>query len=190
MLGVNSLIADLTTAEQRLILWVSVDGSYGYWHNLTSSSRTPLKFDVVEVMTGITEEKYESSAFAITPRPEESVSIKERLYRDKNWSVIREIVDKEPEIYEKHQRSQLLRRASEMSGIKANNIYAFLDRYWRAGKSKNGLLPLYSNCGAKGKARKEVITSTDVQATTHKKSGKALTDADLPTLNAPSASII
>ena len=75
MIGVNTLITDLPTAEQYLILWISEDGNYGYWHNLTSSSRTPLKFESAAVIAGIEEEKYESDSFVTAPRPEESLSV-------------------------------------------------------------------------------------------------------------------
>jgi len=154
------------------------DGSYGYWHNLSSTSRTPLEFNTANVSEGIVNGIYETDVFTIQTRPEETLTIKERAYRDKNWGLIQEVVNREPEIYIKHQRSQLLLSLSEKSGVKANNIYAFLDRYWRSGKSKNGLLPLYSNCGAKGKTRKKATKKDEHKKQTSRRSGKILTNAD------------
>jgi len=168
------IVTDTITGADYLVLWIAPDGSYGYWHNLSSSSRTPVKFIAADANAGIANGKYAADIFSVQLRPEETLSVKERAYRDKNWNLIRPIIEKEPDIYERSQRPQLLQSVSERSGIKANNIYALLDRYWRSGKSKNGLLPQYSNCGAKGKPRKNCFKKPGVKA----QSGKPLSDAD------------
>jgi len=133
-----------------------------------------VKFIAAEVNADIANGKYETDIYAVQLRPENTLSVKERAYRDKNWDLIRPIIEKEPDIYERSQRPQLLQSVSERSGIKINNIYALLDRYWRSGKSKNGLLPQYSNCGAKGKPRKNCSKKPGVKA----QSGKPLSDVD------------
>jgi hypothetical protein len=177
-ISVNTILTDTTTGGQYLILWIDSGGSYGYWHNLTSTSRTPTKFMVADTDASIAAGKYEIDIFSIQQRPEETLSIKERECRDKNWDLIHSIVNNEPAIYEKHRRFQLLQSVSEISGIKVNNIYILLDRYWRSGKSKNGLLPLYSNCGGKGKPRKESPEKEEANALTERKKAKSLTDSD------------
>jgi hypothetical protein len=173
-IAVNTIVTDIITGNQHLILWIAPNGSYGYWHNLSSTSRTPVKFIVAEINAEIADSKCETGIFAIQPRPEESLSVKERESRDKNWNLIHSIVTNEPDIYEKQKRSQLLKNVSEISGVKVNNIYTLLDRYWRSGKSKNGLLPQYSNCGARGKPRKNCAEKPGVKA----QSGKPLSDTD------------
>ena len=173
-IGINTIITDTNSGTQYLILWIAPDGSYGYWHNLSSSSRTPTKFISTDVVTGITDGKYEEDVFSIQLHPEEALSIKEREYRDRRWNLIKQIALREPGIYEKSQRVQILREVSEQRGIKLNNIYVLLDRYWRSGKSKNGLLPLYSNCGARGKPRKNCTEKPGVKT----QNGKPLSDAD------------
>ena len=175
---VNTLVTDLTTGAQLLVTWIAPDVSYGYWHNLSSTSLIPMKFIASDVNEGFADGKYETEVFPVQLRPEETLSIKEREYRDRRWSLIRQIVDREPEIYEKSRRLQLIREASEEGGTTIRNIYKLLDIFWRSGKSKNGLLPLYSNCGAKGKPRKTNFKKKEVEAQTGKRNVKVLTDSD------------
>jgi len=171
-ISVNTVVTDLISETQHLILWIASDGSHGYWYNLSSTSLTPLKFIVYDVEAGITNGNYETDIFTFQLRSEETLSIKERDIRDKRWDIIKQIVEIEPEIYEKNSRMQLMRDASEISGASLRGIYRLLDCYWRSGKSKNGLLPLYSNCGAKGNPTKEVKPQAE------RKNGKALTESD------------
>ena len=177
-IGVNTVVIDLITGAQHLILWIAQDGSYGYWHELSGTSRTPKSFTIADVGAGIAGGKYETDVFNMQPRPEEMLSVKERAYRDRSWDIIQPIVEDEPAVYEKDQRSRLLQSASEKSGVKVSNIYPFLDRYWRSGKSKNGLLPLYSNCGARGRPRKERPEKKASKAKAGSRGGKTLTDSD------------
>jgi len=127
-----------------------------------------------EVSANIANGNYETDVFKAQLRTEETLSLKEREHRDKQWDLIQPMVEREPEIYEKSQRWQMLCEVSEQKGIKVNNIYTLLDRYWRSGKSKNGLLPLYSNCGSKGKPRKNYAEKPGVKA----ENGKPLSDTD------------
>jgi len=157
-ISINTVVTDAITGVQHLVLWVAPDGSYGYWHNLSSSSRIPIKFIAENVSAGIGDGKYETDIFNIQPRPEDMLSMKERECRDRRWGVISKIVEREPEIYEKNWRLQLIRETSEEEGETFKNIYKLLDCYWRSGKSKNGLLPLYSNCGAKRKKELKMQT--------------------------------
>ena len=62
-ISVNTVIIDLINEAQYLVLWISQDGGYGYWHNLTSASRTPSKFITVDVIADISDGKYETDIF-------------------------------------------------------------------------------------------------------------------------------
>jgi hypothetical protein len=173
-INVNTVVTDTITGSEYLILWISPNKSYGYWHNLSEKSRTPLEFIFADINTGIDGGKYETAIFTMELRLEETIGIKEREYRERRWDLIREIVEREPEIYEKNVRSRLLREVSDNKHTTINNIYKLLDDYWRSGKSKNGLLPSHSNCGARGRARKNCAEKPGKK--TH--SGKPLSDAD------------
>ena len=176
--NVNMVVTDLIDGMQYLVLWVAPDGSYGYWHNLSSTSQTPKRFIASEADEGILDGKYETSAFTVQQRHEETLSIKEREYRDRRWGVIEHIAGREPEVYEKDRRMQLYRETSESGGTTIRNVYKLLDLYWRSGKSRNGLLPLYSNCGARGKPRKGPSGKNDAKAQDERRSAKVLDDSD------------
>jgi len=164
-INVNAVVTDIIAGTTYLVLWLSSDKSHGYWHNLSGKSRTPAKF----VTADITDDRYEADVFATQPRPEDALSVKEREYRDKRWDLIEQLVFCEPDIYEKDCRLQLIHEVSNSKGTTISNIYKLLDRYWRSGKSKNGLLPLYSNCGAKSKPKEKIGFQTG---------RKVLSDAD------------
>ncbi len=85
---------------------------------------------------------------------EEDIPEKHKEIRDKAWEIIREMVDKEPEIFKSNFRRRLISRASENYGVSESWIMEYLKRYWKRGKTRNALLPDYRNCGAKGKERK------------------------------------
>jgi hypothetical protein len=174
-IGVNMVVTDLTTEAQYLILWIAPNGNYGYWYSLSDVSLTPMKFIVYDIDEGIVNGDYETDVFSVRLYPEETISIKEREICDKRWNIIKQIVECEPEIYERNSRVQLMREASEVNGASLRGVYRLLDCYWRSGKSKNGLLPLYSNCGAKGKPRKG---NSEKKALTSKRTGKILTESD------------
>lgn len=170
-IDVNTVVTDIITGTAYLILWISPDKSYGYWHNLSGKSRTPVKF----VTAAIAEDKHETDIFAAEPRVEETLRVKEREYRDRRWDLIKQLVECEPEIYEKACRLQLLREVAVSKSTTISNIYKLLDCYWRSGKNKNGLLPLYSNCGVKHNPQKNVSEKEENKS---RIDTKVLTDSD------------
>ena len=50
-------------------------------------------------------------------------------------------------IYEAKPRAALLRMVAQKNGMKANNLYPYLAKYWKRGKTPNAFLPDYRNCG-------------------------------------------
>jgi hypothetical protein len=85
---------------------------------------------------------------------EEDIPVKHKEIRDRAWEVIKDMVDKEPDIFQSTFRGKLIKRASETCGLSESWILEYLKRYWKRGKTCNALLPDYRNCGAKGKERK------------------------------------
>ena len=177
-ISVNTVITDIINETERLVLWVSPDGSYGYWFSLTNGTDIPLKFIMADVNASIVDGTCEADIFPIQLRPEETLSITDREYRDRRWNYIEEIVKREPEIYERSHRLKILQEVSTEKGTTVRNLYRLLGRYWRSGKNKNGLLPLYSNCGPKEKSKPETSEKNDAKAQKKDKGTKILTDAD------------
>jgi hypothetical protein len=172
------VITDTINETEHLILWVSPDSSYGYWFSLSDETDIPRKFITANVNASIVDGIYEADVFPTQLRPEETLSITEREYRDRRWGYIEEIVKREPEIYERGSRLKILQDVSAEKGTTVRNLYRLLGRYWRSGKNKNGLLSLYSNCGAKGRSRKDVAEPNAAKAESKKKNTKVLTNID------------
>ncbi|MCE0453034.1 Mu transposase C-terminal domain-containing protein [Brevibacillus sp. AF8] len=79
--------------------------------------------------------------------PDEDYLQKHKKSQEAKWEIIKDIVSKEPDIYLKEHRGQLIRDAGETSGKPLNIIYDCLKKYWFYGKSLNGLLNNYFDCG-------------------------------------------
>ena len=177
-ISVNTVITDTINETERLVLWVSPDGNYGYWFSLSDGTDIPLKFITADITASIVDGICEADLFPTQLRPEETLSITEREYRDRRWGYIEEIVKREPEIYERSSRLRLLQTVSTKKGTTVRNLYRLLGRYWRSGKSKNGLLALYSNCGPKEKPKPEISEKKDTRVQKKDKVTKILTDTD------------
>ncbi|MEC1698146.1 Mu transposase C-terminal domain-containing protein [Schinkia azotoformans] len=74
--------------------------------------------------------------------------------RDQAWNVIKDMVNKEPKIFDKKVRSFLTNEAMKLHNVTYPAVRKYLRKYWQRGKMINALLPDYSNSGAKGKERK------------------------------------
>jgi len=171
---INTIVIDIITGAQYLILWISPDGSYGYWHNLSGNSRIPLRFLCSELNTNIQNGNYDVTDFSPQVSIENTLTVKDREIRDDRWHKIKDLIGCEPDIYDKKKRLPLLQSASEEHYVSLANLYDLLNLYWRSGKSKNALIPSYSSCGAKGKGRSKYSTRQSYQQI----NGKELSDID------------
>ena len=177
-INVNTVITDLDTGEQYLVLWTSPHEGFGYWYNLSINSRIPSKFSIQEASKGIMNKRYATAAQPIEVRPEETLSEAERNTRDRRWSKIQHIAVAEPDIYERGKRSQMVQNAAKQNEVSIEQLYRLIDLYWRYGKSKNALLPAYANCGAKGKERKQKSSKLGAKPQSGSSMGKILSDTD------------
>ncbi|WP_317953345.1 Mu transposase C-terminal domain-containing protein [Paenibacillus chitinolyticus] len=85
--------------------------------------------------------------------PDEKLSEKERDVRDNAWSVINDIVDLEPNIYEKKERYQIIMDVCHRKNKGKKFIYKYLRYYWMGGKMENALIPRFRNCGGPSKKK-------------------------------------
>ncbi|WP_077305705.1 Mu transposase C-terminal domain-containing protein [Terribacillus halophilus] len=76
--------------------------------------------------------------------------------RDKRWEKIKDLVIKEPNIYESDLRYSLIKEHKNKD-VESNEddkyYYKYLRLFWQGGTVKNALLPDYMNSGARGKER-------------------------------------
>ncbi|WP_144481232.1 Mu transposase C-terminal domain-containing protein [Cytobacillus oceanisediminis] len=80
-------------------------------------------------------------------------SEKDKRIRDEAWKRIKDIVDLEPNIYGQKERGEIIGELIRTKGYHSKTINNDLRRYWKSGKTINGLLPLFSKCGAPGVER-------------------------------------
>ena len=176
---VNKIIRNLDTGDEYLVLWISPENKYGYWHNLSGKSRMPKRFDVPDIIQGQAIGLYDVEDFAPSNavRLEETLTVKEREHRERIWSIMQPIVEAEPKIYERSTRADILRNAIARNGVEKSYLYKLLDRYWRSGKTKNAFIPTYYKSGARGKQRDSYKKQT-CSSLSDARIGKALTDED------------
>lgn len=116
---------------------------------------------------------------------EETVIIKsdlnhqEQERRDYLWDLLKEVLLDEPAIYDRSKRTEHLKRIEAESGIKRQNLYRYLSRYWKDGQTPDTLIPHYEKRGAKGRTR----------VATDKKLGRgiSITEEEWPCRHIPSA---
>lgn len=177
---VNKMITDMETGNQYLVLWVAPGNEYGYWYNINSGSRKPGRFDMRNVVDGENNNLYEVSPYSAsgTTTADDSFTEKERSHRDRVWSILQSAVENEPDIYDSRKRPAILRKIAEENHMKPNNLYAFLDRYWRAGKTKNAFIPEFAKRGGKGTPRKTGGKKIGRRSLNAKTTGKVIADTD------------
>jgi hypothetical protein len=136
------------------ILWLSEDRQHIYLFNIATSAM-PESLQFAEVQRLI-----ENGSFLIQENDpymkiaqESEINEKERAIRDSIWDAMSAAVTAEPAIYEKKYRGAIIANLESVSGKQRKNLYVYLKKYWKHGKTKNAYLPSYSNCGAPGKER-------------------------------------
>lgn len=148
---VNQIFYDQEEDEQYRILWISPKAEFVYWIGLKNSSRIPKQTETA-ILTGYLESgrliEYEES-FSY---PKELTS-QEKEQRDRIWKMMEKALLDEPGIYDRRGRRSHLERIEKETGIKKQNLYAYLARYWKGGKTPNAFIPEYKKRGARGRRR-------------------------------------
>ena len=155
---VNEIIRNVETGTRYRILWLGGSGATAYWINMDTNTRIPEYFQPELVEDGIATGNFQKEddtdhALLVT---EDVIPLKNREFRDRIWAQISNVVLNEPDIYNKKERSTMLKETEKKTGIKVTNLYSYLSRYWKKGKSKNAFLPEFSKRGARGSERNSV----------------------------------
>ena len=145
---VNEIIRDAVHEKTYRVLWISAPISFLYWISLDTAERIPKKLDAAEVRAGLESGDYVSVGEAEIPLvAEDDLTNEAKKHRDRIWNMLKDVLEKEPDIYEAKPRAALLRMVAQKNGMKANNLYPYLAKYWKRGKTPNAFLPDYRNCG-------------------------------------------
>lgn len=147
----NTLIRDnQDKSEYRILYLADTDGgSLGYWIGTTGKSNIPVSFKKEDILEGLSSGRYESlvDTTLLGSLDEAGLSAAQKRVRDAAYASISGIVSKEPDIYDARKRTELLKDAEEKTGVRLNNLYRYLGKYWKGGKQRNALIPDFKNCG-------------------------------------------
>jgi hypothetical protein len=175
-ISINEVMQAGQEKQLYRVLWVSSDQEYGYWISLEKQTRVPEKFICQEVIENISvgEVVVVEDSIRVYER-NVAESAKER--RDEWWRILKPILECEPDIYERRRRGELLSEAAKKSNKDKANLYRYLVKYWKNGKTPNAFLPDFRNCGRGAKTQNQKKLGRPVK---HEGGfGKILTDEDI-----------
>ena len=139
------------------LLWFDPSGTDAVTIEINNRKALPKwqKLKDLEAAIAATELRIlEVDPYAVLLRPESAIPEKYRQRRDRAWEIIAPIVEsQEGEAFIESYRGSLITEAMKRTGSIKKTIYNYLRRYWQGGQTKNALLPLFEQCGGKGKER-------------------------------------
>jgi putative transposase len=156
MVSRNDLI-ELAVPQHRIlrILWIDPARTVAYAFDVHARSSDAELLHLGRLQADLAQgraRKLEQDPFAVLVN-QQLLPAKHLALRDRAWSIIRELVEIEPAIYQPRQRGQLIAEYTERHGLSHPTLYRYLRRYWQRGQTPNALLPDYANSGARGKTR-------------------------------------
>lgn len=148
---INQIFHDTENGEDYRILWISPQNEYAYWIPIQGKSGMPVPINLSAIHERMREGHliYEEEPFQI----QLELSAAEKEHRERLWNLLKEALSDEPGIYDREIRKGYLDRIEEKTGIKKTNLYPYLSRYWKCGKTPDAFVPSYKRCGGKGKQR-------------------------------------
>ncbi|GKU76630.1 Mu transposase C-terminal domain-containing protein [Paenibacillus sp. L3-i20] len=159
---INSIIerlnVSLETEALLRVLWISDDMKNVVVVNVNDHRKMTLPFflnyeDILEEleqgMTRILEHESDMQLLS----PEDGYLTKYKENRNRRWAIIKDIARREPEIYISELRGKLITEAHLNSKVSKQMIRRYLQKYWFHGKSVNGLLDNYFDCGVSSERR-------------------------------------
>ena len=145
---VNEVIRDVIHEKTYRVLWISAPISFIYWISLDTAERIPKRLDIAEIRAGLDSGDYVAVEETRIPLvAEDDLTDEAKMHRDRIWNMLKDVLEKEPDIYEAKPRAALLRMVAQKNDMRANNLYPYLAKYWKRGKTPNAFLPDYRNCG-------------------------------------------
>jgi len=151
MININDIYTTADRKEFR-ILWISPEMDTVYVIELTDNKMPVyIGYEEIQMQLQDGEIQISDSDRYIRLAAEDYITDKDKEQREAVWSVVKPLVEKEPDIYDRALRGEMVLTACRESGLTKMSIYRYIKRYWQRGKSKNALLSQFQNCGRKGK---------------------------------------
>ena len=160
-LYVNDLIEWLNESEQSTVervVWIDENYILAFMFDINTNKGVPYPKRISEIEDAIDE----GYALKLKLDPwvkivkDDDLSERELEVRNRAWNIISNLVQQEPDIYDRKIRGSLVTNAIAQceEKITKKTIYGYLRKYWQRGKNKNALLPDYYNSGGRGKTKK------------------------------------
>ena len=174
----NLFVNEILKMDERLyrVLWISPDRQYGYWISLGRENRLPERFEYNRLSQALQDGQAETAEDPVKAFDGE-VPESAKQKRDEWWGLLRPVLECEPEVYDRQKRGRMLSELSEQHNRDKANLYRYLQKYWKRGKTPNAFLQDYRNCGKGKKTQKDHKLGRPV---VHEGGfGKILTDEDI-----------
>lgn len=135
----NEVVAEIEQEKQYKVLWISPDLVYGYWIRM-DDNKLPEKFEYNLLEEGLSSGRFEKKEEISSETSDISISESSKKRRDELWEALQNALTHEPDIYDRKRRKELLQEPAKKLGTPYNNLYRYLVRYWKNGKTPNAFL--------------------------------------------------
>ncbi|MBQ7739234.1 MAG: hypothetical protein IJT59_06245 [Desulfovibrionaceae bacterium] len=155
----------------------------GYLICIDTESNIPEEFYFNDIQLKLQAGRYVIVQDNLTPNIPDKISKLSLDRMEKSYALIENLINIEPDIYDKHKRSELFKKYIEENNIPIKKLYIYIGKYWRCGMVKEALLPNYSKIGT---YRKENFVAKQRLGRPSKRSGrngKILTETDYQNFN-------
>ncbi|MEL7340814.1 MAG: hypothetical protein AAGM67_10035, partial [Bacteroidota bacterium] len=145
---------DEEDAENRLIRMLYASDKDVIVINIHDESALPVRYPLDD-FKALYNSGYllevDTDPFAYIHTPDHLLPEKYQVIRDKNYELIKTIIEAESGIgmYTRKSRGSLIRSVCQASGTSRKVLYKLLRKYWQRGQVKNALLPDYNRSGPK-----------------------------------------
>jgi len=159
---INSIIErlneNLEVEEVLRVLWIDDERENVVLVNIDDHRKMTYPFFIKysEIMRELNDKKSRIIELETDMRllsPDENYLEKYRDNRERRWELIKDIVLQEPEIYISKDRGRLIHDVHIATGKAKKVIRTYLKKFWFYGKSRNGLLDNYFDCGVPSEDR-------------------------------------
>lgn len=135
----NEVVAEIEQEKQYRVLWISPDLVYGYWISM-DDNKMPEKFEYNLLEEGLSSGQFEKKEEISSETSDIGISESSKKRRDELWEALQSALTHEPDIYDRKRRKELLQESAKKLGTPYNNLYRYLVRYWKNGKTPNAFL--------------------------------------------------
>lgn len=135
----NEVVAEIKQEKRYRVLWVSHDLVYGYWISM-DDNKMPEKFEYSLLEEGLSSGRFEKKKETSSETSDIDISESSKKRRDELWEALQSALTHEPDIYDRKRRKELLLEPAKKLGTPYNNLYRYLVRYWKNGKTPNAFL--------------------------------------------------